>query len=153
MAAVAVALVGGMLAVPASAKTETRSAASVQKAASTGPIYQLINKQTNMCLNRYVNPTPCSEVAETRWWWNSTKKLWVHEKTGRCLTAFKDSTNPQVLPCDRLPILNHVELGGGMAMIRWPIDDTCLDANAVAAYVSKCWKEDIGQHWIRKVVG
>ncbi|WP_128379040.1 hypothetical protein [Streptomyces cavernae] len=151
------------LATPTVAQAETRQSESIRNAASSGPIYQLINQQTNQCLNSVAETEPCSNSAGQRWWWDSSLKLWVHEESGGCLTKTRLSKGfwIQLAPCrhpdtgERYPpIINHVELGGGLAMIRWPEDNMCLDANETGAtYASNCWKEDIGQRWIRKVVG
>ncbi|MEV2270823.1 hypothetical protein [Nonomuraea africana] len=164
------ALAGGVLAVPASAQAETRQSASVQNAESSGPIYQLINRQTSQCLFYHASgfgTEPCSNSKYQRWYWDSPGKNWHSEWATWCMTPSKD-LNGKSRPamylghrCAPLADTNHVELGGGLAMISWPKYNLCLDSNGkpntghtyAAVFLSECHKDDLGQQWIRKVVG
>ncbi|MFJ4153036.1 ricin-type beta-trefoil lectin domain protein [Streptomyces galbus] len=152
--AVAAALVTGALAMPAQAQA--------------APVQQLINRQTNLCLTNptsseslRVYPATCSNSDRQRWYWDSSEKNWRNVATGNCLAVDWElnGINKPATPivnaaaCGSSGMINHVELSGGYAMIKFLEDGTCVDSNAVAVYRSACSKDDLGVQWTRKVVG
>jgi hypothetical protein len=164
----AAALAGGVLAAPVSAQAETRHSASVWNVATSGPSYKIINRQTSQCLFYHASgfgTEPCSNSKYQRWYWDSPGKNWHSEWATWCLTPSKDlngKTVPAMYPgnrCAPLADTNHVELGGGLAMISWPRYNLCLDSNGkpntghtyAAVFLSECHKNDLGQQWIRQV--
>ncbi|MFD6532489.1 hypothetical protein [Streptomyces sp. NPDC060184] len=144
---------------------QAADAAGGVPAATTGPAFQLISRQTNLCLTaapesdpyRVVYPSVCSNSTRQLWYWDSAVKNWVNGGSGGCLNeewifhALNTPGDPGVttVSCVYVGIINHVELTGGYAMVKWLADGTCLDGNTTAIYRSSCYEGDLGQQWTR----